>query len=108
MKHPLEGAILCRSGWSKFRGLMLSRRRTLVFAFDRDEHVPLHMLFVFFPIDVLYLDGEKRVVEVKRNFRPFTFYSPKNKARYVVEIPERTDIKVGDSISWGRRDLNPD
>lgn len=100
MKHALGGAILCRSGWSKFRGLMFSRKHTLVFVFEKDRLVQLHMLFVFFPIDVLYLDNNQRVIEVKNDLRPFTFYSPKNKARYVVEIPERTGIKVGDVVSF--------
>ncbi len=108
MNHRLKNAVVCRSLLSQVRGLMFSPKKTLVFAFKEDEHVPLHMWFVFFPIDVLYLNKDRKVIEVKKNFSPFAMYSPKVKARYVVEIPKRTSIKVGDTLLWGRRDLNPD
>ena len=39
------------------------------------------MFFVFFPIDVLFLDKNKKVVELKENFKPFSIYFPKNKAK---------------------------
>ncbi len=79
---------------------MFSPKKILVFAFNKDTHVPLHMLFVFFPIDVLYLNKNKQVIEVKQNFKPFTFYTPKVKARYVVELPYRTHASVGDSVTF--------
>ena len=62
------------------------------------------MLFVFCPIDVLFLDKNKKVVEIKENFMPFTFYTPKNKAKYVIELPSdlirKTRTEVGDKISF--------
>jgi len=60
------------------------------------------MLFVFYPIDVLFLDKNKIVVEIKENFMPFAFYTPKNKAQYVTELPKGTIKKskteIGDKI----------
>ena len=44
------------------------------------------MFFVFYPIDVLILDENKKVVEIKRNFKPFTVWNSKEKGKYVVEI----------------------
>lgn len=97
-------AKLCTSHWSKARGLMFSRRRTLVFEFATPRKVSLHMWFVFFPIDVIFLDGEKRVVEVKKDFRPFRTYTPENPATYVIEVPagtvEITSTRVGDQIRF--------
>ncbi len=90
----------CKSNFSQGLGLMLSRKnknRALVFELKKEKKVPLHMFFVFYPIDVLYLDedknGDKRIVEIKENFKPFTFYSPKNKAKYIVELPVNTVSK---------------
>jgi uncharacterized membrane protein (UPF0127 family) len=100
MQHQLKNAVSCTSAWSKARGLMFSRKKTLVFEFKQDMHVPLHMLFVFFPIDVLYLDKDKQVIEVKKDFKPFTFFTPRAKARYVVELPYRSNAKVGDSVTF--------
>ena len=62
------------------------------------------MLFVFYSIDVLFLDKDKGVVELKEDFRPFRFYTPKNKAKYVIELPDgiikKTGTKLGDKISF--------
>ncbi|MBR9691161.1 DUF192 domain-containing protein [Candidatus Woesearchaeota archaeon] len=79
---------VCRSAWSKARGLMFSRKKNLVFVFDDEKRRNLHMFFVFFPIDVLFLDKDKKIVEIKKNFKPFTYYKPKNKVKYIVEISE--------------------
>jgi uncharacterized membrane protein (UPF0127 family) len=48
------------------------------------------MFFVFFPIDLIFLDGEMKVIEIKENFFPFTLYYSKNKASYVIELPAGT------------------
>ena len=78
------------------------RPKTLIFAFKNEQIISLHMFFVFFPIDILYLDKNKIVVEKKENFRPFTMYTPKNKAQYVIELPENSikEIKIGDCLTF--------
>ncbi|MBW2965768.1 DUF192 domain-containing protein [Candidatus Woesearchaeota archaeon] len=91
---------ICKDMWSKARGLMFSRKKNLVFIFDKEKRISLHMFFVFFPIDVLFLDKDKRIVEIKRNFRPFSFYTSKNKARYVVELVEENNYKIGDKVKF--------
>jgi len=53
------------------------------------------MCFVFFPIDVAFLDSKQRVVEIKENFRPFTLYNPKRKAKYVIELCSGTIERSG-------------
>jgi len=58
-----------------------------VFIFNKPRRIDLHMFFVFYPIDVLFLDEKKKIVEIKENFRPFTFYYPNKKASYVIELP---------------------
>lgn len=97
--------VIYQSIWLKAKGLMFTRKikdKCLIFEFDHDRKVGLHMLFVFYPIDVLFLDKDRRVVEMKRNFRPFTAYDPKNEARYVIELPEgkAESIRTGNIISW--------
>jgi uncharacterized membrane protein (UPF0127 family) len=71
-----------------------------VFEYEKDTSVPLHMWFVFFPIDVYYLNKDLKVIEAKKNFKPFTFYTPKNKARYVLETPSPSNLNVGDTVSF--------
>ncbi len=97
---------ICDDSFSKFIGLMLSKqhKKTLIFKFKKEQIISLHMLFVFYPIDVLFLDKSKIVVDKKENFKPFTFYSSKKKATYAVELPEktisRTKTKMGDKIEF--------
>lgn len=100
-----SNAIICKSAFSKARGLMLSfAPKTLIFEFRRECLVPLHMCFVLFPIDVIFLDKNKKVVEIKENFRPWTFYTPKAKAIFVIELKQGTVKKsrtgIGDQISF--------
>ncbi len=91
---------ICNSLWSKARGLMFSSKKNLVFVFDKEKRISLHMLFVFFPIDVLFLDKNKKIVEIKKNFRPFNFYTSKEKAKYVIELVEDSNYKIGEKIKF--------
>ena len=89
------------SVFGKARGLMFSRKKNLVFVFDKEQRIGLHMLFVFFPIDVLFLDKDKRIVEIKKNFRPFSFYKSREKAKYVVEIAKgKKKYKIKEKIKF--------
>jgi hypothetical protein len=91
---------ICKTSCSKCMGLMFSKKKTIVLEFKKEKIIPLHMLFVFFPIDVLFLDKNRKIVEIKRNFRPFTSYTPKNKAKYAVEIPHRTGFRIGGIVTF--------
>ena len=94
---------ICKSVFSKTLGLMFSAKpKTLIFIFKKEKINPLHMLFVFYPIDVLFLDKNKIVAEIKENFKPFTFYTPKKKSKYIIELPKdsikNSKTEIGDKI----------
>ncbi len=91
--------------FSQAIGLMFRLKKPdfgLIFPMKKEKVIPLTMWFVFFQIDVLFLDKNKRVVEMKKGFKPFTNYYPKNKAMYVVELPAGKIKKtsVGDKIGF--------
>jgi len=96
----------CNSIFSKAKGFMfsLNTQQALVFTFPKAKIVPLHNFFVFFPLDVLFLDANKQVVEIKENFRPFAFYVPRKSAMYIIEmahgVVEETKTTVGDVVSF--------
>ena len=100
---------ICRSYLSKMRGLMFRRKTDdmgYVFMFSHDTRVSLHMLFVFFAIDVIFLDSASRIIEIKERFLPFCpVYMPKHKARTVIEVPhgyvKASMTKVGDILTIG-------
>ena len=78
-------------------GLLLVGRR------ESRTDVAIHMLFVFFPIAAVWLDGSGRVVDARlaRPFRPL--YVPRASARDVLEGPptllER--VSIGDQLRFG-------
>jgi uncharacterized membrane protein (UPF0127 family) len=92
------------SFFSKAFGLMMKKNPDygLIFPFNKEKIISLTMWFVFFEIDVLYLNKNKEVVEIKRDFKPFTNHIPKNKAMYVIEFPKGKlkNTSKGDSISF--------
>jgi len=83
-------------GW----GLMFSSRRNLVMVFDEEKKIKLHNWFVFYPIDVLVLDANKRIVEIKKDFKPFRFWNSARKGKYVVELGFSSSYKIGDRLEF--------
>lgn len=100
---------VCRDVLSKGLGLMFTPRkavldRALIFEFVRKQRVELHMIFVFYPIDVIFLDDKKKVVETA-TLKPFCpSYVPKKRARYVIECEQgaikRSKTKTGDVLKF--------
>lgn len=94
---------LAASLWTRFRGLMFRSSFNVEQALVIDPCTSIHMFFMRFPIDVIYVDREDRVVRVQQGLRPWRV-GPlfTNGARYVVELPvgtiARTGTSVGDSI----------
>jgi len=92
--------------WRRFRGLMLRRKfprgSALLFKLSRPGRYGVHMLFVKFPIDLLYLNENFVVVDICRNLKPWRIHRPKVKASYIVELPagtiSRTRTKLGQKI----------
>ncbi len=91
---------LCNTFFSQMFGLMFSKKQVLVFDFGKEVNISLHMWFVFFPIDVLFLDSSKTIVEVKHRLLPFMLYFPRKKFRYCIELPYRVKCKKGDKIKF--------
>ncbi len=92
----------------RFKGLMFEDKKNfdyaLIFKFPKASKIgtSLHMLFVFFPIDVLFLNAEKKVVD-KTTMNPWQLnYTPKKEAKYVIEIPKGKgkEVKISDLIEW--------
>lgn len=96
------------SFFTRLRGLTFRRRLGadeglwLVGRHESRADAAIHMFFVFFPIGVLWLDGENRVVDkvVARPFRPF--YVPQAPASGLLECqPEVLErVEVGDRIRF--------
>lgn len=96
--------VFANTTFDKFRGLMFKNKKdvnyALVFDFNKalKDSAAIHMFFVFFPIDVVYLRDSK-VVDLHRAVKPFTAYlAPKTHADTLIELPQGTIWKSGISI----------
>ena len=84
---------------SKTKGLMFSKKKILLMVFNKERKISLHGWFVFYPLKIYYLNKEMKVIE-KTILRPFSYYSPKNKAYFVLEVPYSFDFnaEIGDFL----------
>lgn len=63
--------------------------RPLLFEFSKERRWSFHTFFVISPIDFVFIDSEKRVVDVKYRAKPFTFcIRPKKEIKYALELPD--------------------
>jgi len=92
--------------WQKGTGLMFRFPRgefAFIFPFSTPRHMHITMFFVFYSIDVLFLDATGSIVELV-SLRPFTHYSSRLQATTFVELPKGTiakhNLHVGQLISW--------
>ncbi|MGZ7047546.1 MAG: DUF192 domain-containing protein [Methanobacterium sp.] len=63
----------------------------------------IHMFFVRFPLDIIFTDGDKKVVDTV-SIDPWKMYTPKKPARYVIEMEkgtiEESKTKIGDKLDF--------
>lgn len=80
----------CNSFSKKFRGLMFSYRRNLLFDLGKESWLKafIHTFFVFFPVKVYWLNSNKEIIDYKV-VKPFRFGVPSSRARYIVEISKK-------------------
>lgn len=107
-KIIMKNTKFARTTLQRTKGLMFEEKKNfnyaLIFEFPIESRIgtSLHMLFVFFPIDVLFLDKTQKVVD-KTTLEPFIpNYTPKKAAKFVIELPKgkTKGIKLGQKITW--------
>ena len=75
--------------FSQCWGLMFScRKKNLVMVFKKEKKISLHNWFVFYPLDLLLLDKNKKIIEIKKRFKPFYFWNSQKKGKYLIELGE--------------------
>lgn len=108
----VRGERLCTAGEARtfverLRGLMFRRRlgdeEGLLIRFASSWACSIHTFFMRFPIDLVFLDGAGRVVDLK-TLRPWRLYSPRQGCASVLEIPAgragAMGIKVGEVLDF--------
>lgn len=84
--------LLGREGLSVGSGLLITKCNSI------------HMFFMKFPLDVIFLDDVNKVVGLVKNIPPFALSPIFWKAKKAIELTagtiDRTNIKVGDGFSF--------
>jgi len=96
----------------KVKGLMfrksLSEKEGMIFPFDQEGYQGIWMMNMSIPIDIIWMDKDKKVVDIVKDAQPCGLtcesYTPKEKAMYVLEVKsnftERHGVKIGTKASF--------
>jgi len=76
------------------KGLMfkksLSENEGMLFVFDKEGYHRFWMMNMSFPIDIIWIDNEKKVVHIVKDAKPCGIicnsYVPEKEAKYVLEV----------------------
>lgn len=92
---------VARTQWERMRGLLGRDGLATGGGMRFDGTNSIHMFFMRFPIDVLYLDRNDRVVKIVRDLAPWRF-SAAWRAKATIELPAGTlrahGVEVGDIV----------
>ncbi|MFC6038761.1 DUF192 domain-containing protein [Paenisporosarcina macmurdoensis] len=88
--------------WSRFRGLLFYKSPIVDEGLLITSCNSIHMFFMRFPIDVVFLNQNNIVVKVVLNLKPWRIVSPVHSAYSTLELPSGTiskwNICEGDTI----------
>ena len=86
--------------------LPLKAGHAYLFPFEPPQRPWIHMVFVFFPIDIIFLDDKSKAIYLVESARPFQLrITPPVPISALIELPAGTitksKTKLGDSIQIG-------
>ncbi len=95
------------------KGLMnvknLPENQGMLFVFLDESKKSFWMKNTYIPLDLIFISGDKKIVEIKENFEPCQqkncpSYTSQKKAKYVLEVNggfcQKHQIKEGDEIQF--------
>ena len=93
-----EKSKLCNNFFSKALGFMFNFSRKYDSIILNSKNTSVHMLFVFFPLQIAWLNSELEIVDIKNAYPFMPIVSSKKTSSYVLELKQKKNIKVGDKI----------
>ena len=88
--------------WTRFKGLQFQKKPIVKEGLFITKCNSIHMFFMRFPIDVVFLNQSNQVVKVVPHLKPWRIVSPVDGATSTLELPigtiEDRYISVGDTI----------
>lgn len=81
----------------------LAENSGMLFVFDKPDFYGFWMLGMKFPIDIIFIDENMKIVDIFRDVKPETYpnsFKPSKKSLYVFEVSsgESKNLKIGDMV----------
>ncbi|MDD5668626.1 MAG: DUF192 domain-containing protein [Candidatus Omnitrophica bacterium] len=105
-------AVIASSEQERAEGLMfkesLSENEGMFFVFERADVYSFWMKNMKFPLDLIWINTDKKIVDITRNAPPCEndpcpVFSPDQKIKYVLEVQagfaDKFKLRVGDSVT---------
>jgi uncharacterized protein len=99
---------LADSFLSRFMGLMFRKNpeKGLILKLPSSRSrrgSAIHMFFMRFPLDIIFLDADKKIVDMV-SIKPWKTYTPKAPSKYVIELEEdsinKYKLEIGDEMDF--------
>jgi hypothetical protein len=97
---------------TRMKGLMFRKNMPenegMLFIFDKEDYYSFWMMNMSMPIDMIWINSGKEVVDITKNAQPCRIscqsYQPKEKVLYVLEVNanfvDRHEIKIGSKTEF--------
>ncbi len=99
-----QSATIANTFWTRLVGLIGKRDLPFGTALIITRCQSIHMLFMRFPVDAVFVDRHHRVVSCVEAIRPFCLSPIFFRSRYVIELKvgtiRATKTSVGDQLEW--------
>lgn len=102
---------LARSSAEQIQGLSgrtsLAVDHGMLFVFEKSDIYGFWMPDMLFPIDIVWISEEKKIVHIEKNVSPASYpqvFKPTDLAQYVLEVPagfcDTNSVVVGNSVAF--------
>lgn len=97
-EYERQTGLMYRNGMEEKQGML--------FIMDQERQQAFYMKNTRFPLDIIYIGSNQKVVSIQKNAQPLNTSSLPSgaPAKYVLELngglTDQWNIKVGDSLSW--------
>lgn len=85
----------------------LREKEGMLFVFDHLDKYAFWMKDMNFPIDIIWLDENKKIIHIERDVRPESYpatFGPDQRSLYVLEVvsgfADKYNLKIGDNVSF--------
>lgn len=86
----------------RIKGLSGREEQSMLFIFPNEDFHGIWMKDMLFPIDIIWIDKDLKIVHIEKNVSPDTYpeiFIPENKALYILETPAgKINIQMGDVV----------